>query len=91
MPADPARLVAAQAVKDATMAHFIAVNRPPGTLFFHVNGVFHSQERGGLCWYLERLDAALEVRTVSCVEGDPGVLEPRHHGLGDLVAVVRPI
>jgi uncharacterized iron-regulated protein len=90
-PVDPMRLVAAQALKDATMAHFIAANRPAGRLFLHLNGVFHSQERGGICWYLEREKPDVDVRTVSCVEGDPEAPEARHRGLGDLVAVVRPI
>ena len=91
MPADPARLVAAQALKDATMAHFIAANRPDGALLLHFNGVFHSQERGGIGWHLRRRDPGLDVRTLSCVEGDPAGLEPGQRGLGDLVAVVRPI
>jgi len=90
MPADPARLVAAQALKDATMAHFIAANRPAGALLVHFNGVFHSQEGGGIGWYLRRRDPGLDVRTISCVEGDPTGLEPGQRELGDLVAVVRP-
>jgi uncharacterized iron-regulated protein len=91
MPADPARLVAAQAVKDATMAHFIAANRPAGALLLHFNGVFHSQERGGIGWYLRRRDPGLDVRTISCVEGDPGAPGADDLALGDLVAVARPV
>ena len=91
MPVDPARLVAAQAVKDATMAHFIAANRPAGALFLHFNGVFHSQEGGGIGWYLRRRQPDLDLRTISCVEGDPRELQPSQRGLGDLVAVVEPV
>ena len=32
----------AQAVKDATMAHFIAENLRPGKVFIHYNGAYHS-------------------------------------------------
>jgi uncharacterized iron-regulated protein len=83
----PENMVAAQAVKDATMAHFIARHAAPGRLFLHFNGVFHSQRRGGLCWFLERSDPRLRVVTVSSVAGDPSVFEDAHRGLGDFVFV----
>ena len=47
-------LVMAQAVKDATMAHFIAKNHIDGHLSLHYNGAFHSNFYEGILWYLKR-------------------------------------
>jgi uncharacterized iron-regulated protein len=87
MKASPGNMVAAQAVKDATMAHFIARRRAPGQLFLHFNGVFHSQRRGGIAWFLSRADPALRVATISSVLGDPLAFEPGFGALGDYVLV----
>ncbi len=86
----PENLVAAQAVKDATMAHFISRGREPGSLFLHLHGAYHSQDRGGICWYLERADPTLRVATVATVAGDPDRFEDEHRGRGDYV-VVAPV
>ena len=84
----PANMVAAQAVKDATMAHFIARHAVPGRIVLHFNGAFHSQRRGGLCWFLERSDPGLRVLTLSSVFGDPSAFEDAYRALGDFVLVV---
>ncbi len=56
----------AQAIKDATMAHFIAENLPePGQgPFVHFNGSYHSQNREGIVWYLSQSSADLDVLTI---------------------------
>jgi len=87
MPIAPENLVAAQAVKDATMAHFIARALVPGGLFLHFNGAFHSQDRGGICWYLERAHPRLRVMAVTSVLGDPATFDDAYRGCGDLVFV----
>src|SRR5699024_8931366 len=38
--------IAAQAVKDVTMAESILINRQPAQLFLHFNGNYHSKEYG---------------------------------------------
>lgn len=86
----PENMVAAQAVKDATMAHFIARHVGPGRLFLHFNGDFHSQRRGGICWFLTRSIPQLRIVTVSSIMGDPARFEEGHRGLADLVFVVPP-
>ena len=88
MNAAPENLVAAQAVKDATMAHLIARHAGRGRLFLHVNGVHHSQRRGGICWFLERADPRLRVVTVSSVVGDPTAVEDEQRALGEVVFIV---
>jgi len=87
MPARPENLVAAQALKDATMAHFVSRAVGPGTTLLHVNGAYHSQGRGGICWRLERVRPELRVATVTCVVGDPARFDAAHRGAGDFVVV----
>ena len=40
-------LAEAQAMKDATMAHFILKNWEPGKTFLHFNGSYHSDNFQG--------------------------------------------
>jgi hypothetical protein len=44
----------AQAIKDATMAHFILKYYKPGSLFIHYNGAYHSDNYEGIVWYLKK-------------------------------------
>ena len=60
----------AQAVKDATMAHFIAENRADKSLFLHFNGAYHSNNFEGISWYLKKRNPKIRILTVSCVEGE---------------------
>jgi len=63
-------LVKAQAIKDATMAHFIVENKKENSLFFHINGSYHSDFKEGIVWYLNKYNAELETITISVVEQD---------------------
>ncbi|HUI44545.1 MAG TPA: ChaN family lipoprotein [Nitrospirota bacterium] len=85
---DAQNFVAAQAVKDATMAYFILKSRGPGGLFIHYNGDYHSKEYGGICWYLKRYDPDITVRTISSVSRDTPVFDGECKGLADIVLVV---
>lgn len=60
----------AQAVKDATMGHFILENREESKLFIHYNGAYHSDNYEGINWYLNQGVPNLKVVTVSVVEQD---------------------
>ena len=66
---DAENFLAAQAIKDATMAHFILTNRPPERLFVHLNGEYHSRRYGGIFWYLKQAQPDLEIVTITSVEG----------------------
>lgn len=62
-----ANMVAAQAIKDATMAHFIAAYTQPDCLFLHVNGAYHTAYREGIIAYLRKeveMDNILTITTV---------------------------
>ncbi len=85
---DAQNFVAAQAVKDATMAYFILKNRGPKDLLIHYNGDYHSKDYGGICWYLKRYDPDVTVRTISSVSRDTPVFDSECKGLADIVLVV---
>lgn len=55
----------AQAIKDATMAYFIAENYKDGHLFLHFNGRLHSDYDEGIVWYMDQYAPELKVMTIS--------------------------
>lgn len=61
-------LVMAQALKDATMAHFILKNYHEGQLFIHFNGTYHSEYYEGILWYLTRENDELKYVTIATVQ-----------------------
>jgi len=63
-----ANLANAQAVKDATMAHFILKNLQKK--IFHVNGAYHSQNYEGIVWYLKQAQPDIRIITIHVVEQD---------------------
>jgi len=63
-------LADAQAIKDATMTHFILQNRTPGSLFLHFNGAYHSDEFESMNWFLKRTEENLKIVTISTVSQD---------------------
>ncbi|HXY54347.1 MAG TPA: ChaN family lipoprotein [Nitrospirota bacterium] len=85
---DAQNFVAAQAVKDATMAYFILKNRRPKDLFIHYNGDYHSKDCGGICWYLKRQDPDITVRTISSFSKDTPVFDDDCKDAADIVLVV---
>jgi uncharacterized iron-regulated protein len=85
---DARNFIAAQAVKDATMAYFILKNRRPQDVFLHYNGDYHSKNYGGIYWYLKRYDPDITVRTISSVSRDTPEFDDECKGLADIVLVV---
>jgi len=65
---DAENFLAAQAIKDATMAHFILKNLLPGKVFFHLHGEYHSRRFGGIYWYLKQARPDLAIVTITSVE-----------------------
>lgn len=57
----------AQAIKDATMAHFILANTQPGALFIHYNGSYHSENYEGINWYLKKQSPNIKIATITTV------------------------
>jgi len=61
------KLVMAQAIKDATMAHFILKNYSENHTFIHYNGAYHSDKYEGILWYLKQKRDDLNYATISTV------------------------
>jgi uncharacterized iron-regulated protein len=66
------RMVEAQAIKDATMAHFILHNpwRTSQTVHLHFNGAYHSDFYQGIMWYVKREAPEMKILTISTVSQD---------------------
>tara|TARA_B110001452_G_scaffold34208_1_gene26394 strand:- start:894 stop:1760 length:867 start_codon:yes stop_codon:yes gene_type:complete len=61
-------IVKAQAIKDATMAYFIQKNINENSIFFHINGAYHSDFKEGIYWYLKQLNSNVNCLTISTVK-----------------------
>ncbi|HSB33633.1 MAG TPA: ChaN family lipoprotein [Nitrospirota bacterium] len=85
---DARNFVAAQAVKDATMAYFILKSHGPKDLFVHYNGDYHSKDYGGIYWYLKRSAPDVAIRTISSVSRDTPAFDDECRGLANIVLVV---
>lgn len=82
-------LVMAQAMKDATMAHFIMGNFVEGGLFLHYNGAYHSNHYEGIVWYLKQAQPDLKYVTISTVDqASVKKLSKENKGLADFIIVV---
>ncbi len=55
----------AQAIKDATMAHFIIKSLEKNNLMIHYNGSYHSNNYEGIVWYLQKHKPELKVLTIT--------------------------
>jgi uncharacterized iron-regulated protein len=64
----------AQAIKDATMGYFILKNMEENSVFFHINGSYHSENHEGIVWYLKEYNKRnatdLKIVTIMAVEQD---------------------
>ena len=80
----------AQAIKDATMAHFILNNFRENITFLHFNGAYHSNNYEGIIWYLAQYGKDDGIMTISTVEqSDIDSLEESHIGIADFIIVVN--
>lgn len=79
----------AQAIKDATMAYFIAKNLQPNTVFVHYNGTFHSDNFDGINWYLKKDKPGVKILTIATVsQKDISSLEKEHLKKADYILVI---
>ncbi|MDO6855072.1 ChaN family lipoprotein [Cellulophaga lytica] len=82
-------LVMAQAIKDATMAHFILKNYKANTTFIHYNGAYHSNNYEGILWYLKNENNTLNYATISTVnQEDLTKLKEKHLNIADYIICV---
>ena len=86
---DPANMAKAQAIKDATMAHFLMQHIKGRDKIIHYNGSFHSQNREGIVWYVGQSDPSLSVKIIQVVEQQAlKTLDEKNLGLADFVICV---
>jgi len=79
----------AQAIRDATMSHFILENYKKGSLFIHYNGAYHSDNYEGILWYLKRREPNLRYMTISTVsQSQVQKLDKENLGRADFIIVV---
>lgn len=83
------KLLKAQAIKDATMAHFILKNFKENHLFLHFNGAFHSDYYEGILWYLKKENKDLNYTTISTVsQEEVNNLKEENEGKADFIICV---
>ena len=79
----------AQAIKDATMAHFIFSNLPERGKYNHFNGDYHSANFEGIYWYLKQKDSNISIATISTVtQEDVSKLDDENKGRADYILVI---
>lgn len=79
----------AQAIKDATMAHFILANFKKDRLFIHLNGSYHSDNKEGIMWYVRRQSPGLQQKNITTVlQKNVLKLEKEHLGKADYIICV---
>jgi len=79
----------AQAIKDATMAHFIAANLGEGKKFIHYNGAYHSDNYQGIIHYLRIYRPDIKVATITTVlQEDISSLAEENKGVADFIVAV---
>jgi uncharacterized iron-regulated protein len=82
-------IIQAQALKDATMAHFIHASLAPGQTVLHINGSYHSDNQDGIVGYLRQYATGLRVKTVSVIsQADVKSLAKENKGVADFVVVI---
>ncbi len=79
----------AQAIKDATMAHFILENWSDGKTFLHYHGAYHSANFESIYWHLKQANPDLNIVTLTTVsQKDVAELTEENTGEADYTICV---
>jgi len=82
-------MMEAQAIKDATMAHFILLNSSENTVFLHLNGSYHSNNYEGIIPFLVSKIQAEKILTLATVTQEQvDHLEKENYQLADFIICV---
>lgn len=80
--------VDAQALKDATMAHFILKELENNKKMYHLNGAYHSKDFESIYWYLKQAKPDLKIVVINAAEQDSiDALEEEYLNSGDFILV----
>jgi len=86
---DIKNLPKAQAIKDATMAHFILKNYEKGKRLIHYNGTYHTNNKEGIIWYLNQKAPDLKIGSIATVkQRNMRKLSENNKGKADYILVV---
>ncbi|WP_413614625.1 ChaN family lipoprotein [Flavobacterium sp. N2155] len=78
-----------QAIKDATMAHFLLQESKANTVFLHLNGSYHSDYFEGIGWYINQYNPSKKAQTISVVEQENiEKVDKEHLKKADFIIVV---
>ena len=79
----------AQAIKDATMAHFILKNWSKGKMLIHYHGSYHSENFESIYWYLKQANPDLKIVTIHTVsQAEISELTEENKGKADFTICV---
>ncbi len=67
VPPNMLNIQTAQAAKDATMAHFSVKNFNKGELYFHFEGSYHSNNKRGIIWWVNKIQPGLNIKSITTV------------------------
>lgn len=82
-------MMEAQAFKDATMAHFLMLNKTDDQVFIHFNGSYHSDYHQGIMWYIQQKQKDARILTISTVtQNDISKLESEYLDKADFIICV---
>ena len=65
VPPNMLNIQTAQAAKDATMAHFSIKNFNKGDLYFHMDGSYHSNNKRGIIWWVNKIQPGLNIKSIT--------------------------
>ncbi|MBN7810600.1 ChaN family lipoprotein [Algoriphagus sp. H41] len=64
-PPNMLNIQAAQAAKDATMAHFSIESHRAGNLLFHFEGSYHSNYSQGIIWWINQIRPGFDIKSIT--------------------------
>ena len=67
VPPNMLNIQTAQASKDATMAHFSVKNFNKGDLYLHLDGSYHSNNKRGIIWWVNKYQPGLNIKSITTV------------------------
>ena len=82
-------IATAQALKDATMSHFIIKNSTSTSVFLHYNGAYHSDNYQGIVHYLKKDIDEERILTITTVSQENIYdLKKKHQETADFIICV---
>ena len=83
-------LTEAQAIKDATMAHFSLKNMTEESVLYHINGAYHSDYNQSIIWYIKQNKPEANIVSITTVtQTNLEMLETENKGRADFIICVN--